>query len=87
MQAPVAVKELQHDVGGDGERLRLGAAQESAAEALTEQVEHRVLLDRVWEVVELRPGDDGREGDVHGAACVGADEELDPEGERAGVHW
>jgi hypothetical protein len=25
VQAPVPVEELQHDVGGDGERLRLGA--------------------------------------------------------------
>jgi hypothetical protein len=46
-----------------------------------------VLYEGVRVVIEFGPRDDGREGDVHGAACVGADEELDPEGERVGVHW
>ena len=87
VQPPPSIEKLQHDVGGDGERLRLRAPQEGAAEALSEQLEHWVLFDGVRVVVELRPGDDGREGDVDGAARVGADEQLDPEGERAGVHW
>ncbi len=86
VEEPVAAEELEHNVRGHCRRLRDGAAQEGSAEALPEGLKDRVHVHGALAVVEFGPADYCGEGDVDGAACVGADEELDPEDEGVGVH-